>query len=214
VQAGDWLQLKVTASELPGTSVTATLTVGEYVSSFSVTTQACEFPENYLVFATRIRAPLSTWIVSQTVTVPPCVPCGTEISVVNGEYSVDTGTGYGAWTTAVDEVLPGDRIRVRGLSSASYSTETVVTLTVGAFSGTFTIVTIAEGEEPLPVAEVDTVTLTVVEGVFPAYVNACTLTCVSSALGVSAEQATITTVNTAQTAAAEQATITVISESI
>jgi hypothetical protein len=210
VQATDWIQLKVQAASIPGTTATAVMTLGEYTAAFSVLTVSCEIPENFIVFPDRIKVALSTWIVSVSLEIPLCLLCGQEISVTNGEYSIDSGTGYGPWTAVAGQVLPEDRVRVRGMSSDLYSTQTVVTLTIGAESGTFTITTVAEGEEPLNIAEIETVSVTIVDGVFPAYVNVVTLTAVNAATNTSAEAVTLTTVNSASVTSAETVTLTAI----
>lgn len=65
------------------------------------------------------------------------------ISVVGGEYAVNTGAGFGAYTAAATNVRLGYTVKVRGVASASYSTATNVVLTVGGVSDTFTITTLA-----------------------------------------------------------------------
>jgi hypothetical protein len=210
VQAADWVQLKAMASTLAGTTVTVTMTLGVYVATFTVTTVSCALPEDYITFPDRILAPLSSWIVSASLDIPLCLACGQEISVSGGEYSVNSGSGYGDWTAVAGTVMPEDVVRVRGMTSDQYETTTVVTLTIGTESGTFTITTIAEGEEPMDVVEVDTLTLTVVEGALPAYVNVLTLTTVNTPSTAAANTVTVTTVNTPSTAAADTVTLTAI----
>jgi hypothetical protein len=210
VQATDWVQLKAQASNLPGTSATVTMTLGEYVASFSVFTVSCVLPADFIEFPDRVRAALSTWIVSASLEIPLCLACGQEVSVTGGEYSINSGSGYGPWTSVAGQILPEDLVRVRGMSSDLYETATVVTLTIGLESGTFTITTVAEGEEPLDIAEVETVSLTVVDGVFPAYVNVVTLTAVSGASTANAEAVTLTVLNNASIVNAEAVTLTVI----
>jgi hypothetical protein len=167
-------------------------------------------PADFIEFPDRVRADLSTWIVSASLEIPLCLACGQEVSVTGGEYSINSGSGYGPWTAVAGQILPEDLVRVRGMSSDLYETATVVTLTIGLESGTFTITTIAEGEEPLDIAEVETVSLTVVDGVFPAYVNVVTLTAVSGASTANAEAVTLTVLNNASIVNAEAVTLTVI----
>jgi hypothetical protein len=59
------------------------------------------------------------------------------ISVVGGEYSIDLG----AWVSAPGTINNGSSVRVRGTSSASYATQTTVTLTIGGVSANFILQT-------------------------------------------------------------------------
>ena len=65
------------------------------------------------------------------------------ISVTGGEYAVSTdgGTVFGAFTSTSTTVQLGYVVKVRGTTSASYSTGLNVVLTVGGVSDTFTATT-------------------------------------------------------------------------
>ena len=69
------------------------------------------------------------------------------ISVTDGEYSIDGG----AFTPAAGMIDSGQTVAVRHTSSASNSTDTTTTLTIGGVAGTFTSITVAPaGNPPLP----------------------------------------------------------------
>jgi hypothetical protein len=59
------------------------------------------------------------------------------VTVSNGTYSVNGAT----YTSAAGSVNQGDTVALRGIASASYSTNTSVVLTVGGVSGAFSITT-------------------------------------------------------------------------
>lgn len=59
------------------------------------------------------------------------------VSISGGEYSIDLG----AWTSADGTINDGQSIRVRGTSSASYATDTSVTVTIGGVPAIFIIQT-------------------------------------------------------------------------
>jgi uncharacterized repeat protein (TIGR01451 family) len=61
------------------------------------------------------------------------------VSIVGGEYAVDGGD----WSATDGTVVDGDSVRVRQTSSASWSTTTDATLTIGNVSDTFSVTTVA-----------------------------------------------------------------------
>lgn len=67
------------------------------------------------------------------------------ISVTGGEYAVDTGSGFGAYTSSAGTAYPSDQVKVRHTSSVSNSTATDTVLTVGGVSDTYTTTTEAGG---------------------------------------------------------------------
>lgn len=82
------------------------------------------------------NAEISTLYTSNPVTLSG-FSSGTVISVSGGEYSINSG----AFTTISGTVNPGESIRVRRTSSATYSSTVNVNLTVGSSSQVFTITT-------------------------------------------------------------------------
>jgi hypothetical protein len=94
----------------------------------------------------------STDIISNAVTVAG-VTSGVDIpiSITGGSYAVDSGSGYGAYTTSAGVVRLGYSIKVKLTSSGAASTAANATLTIGGVSDTFTVTTSAAAD-PLPQA--------------------------------------------------------------
>lgn len=63
------------------------------------------------------------------------------ISVTGGQYAIDSGAGFGAYTSSDGTAYPGDQVKVKQTSSGSNSTATNAVLTVGGVSDTFTVTT-------------------------------------------------------------------------
>ena len=89
-------------------------------------------------FVDQTDVPLSTVTTSNEVTVEG-TDAAADISVTNGEYSIDGG----AWTSASGTIEPGAGVRVRHTSSGSNSTAVNTVLTIGGVSDTFTSTTLA-----------------------------------------------------------------------
>lgn len=62
---------------------------------------------------------------------------GTAVSITGGEYRI----AGGAWTNAPGTIDPGQTLELRGTSSADPATETVVSVTVGTLTVTWSITT-------------------------------------------------------------------------
>lgn len=84
-------------------------------------------------FTAQTGVALSTVISSNTVTINGIDTPPSAISITNGEYSINGG----AWTSAAGTIGNGDTVQVRHTSSASNSTQTTSTLTIGGVSGLF-----------------------------------------------------------------------------
>lgn len=87
-------------------------------------------------FTDQTNVPVSTTITSNAITVSGINP-SSPISVAGGSYSINGG----AFTTAAGTVNNGDTVQVQHTSSASFSTATNTTLTIGGVSDTFTSTT-------------------------------------------------------------------------
>ena len=83
-------------------------------------------------FSDQTGVALSTVIESAPITVAG-INTAAAISVAGGEYAISTdgGTSYGAYTSAAGTVNNGNKVKVRHTSSASNSTATNTTLTIG-----------------------------------------------------------------------------------
>lgn len=64
-----------------------------------------------------------------------------EITVSGGSYSIDTGAGYGSFTTSAGTLFPGDKVKARHTASASPATVTNTVVTIGGVSDTFSSTT-------------------------------------------------------------------------
>lgn len=91
---------------------------------------------DFFIFTDQPNVPLSTTITSDPLTVTG-INAAAPISVTGGEYQI----GAGAWTAVAGTITNGQTFRVRHTSSASFSTVTNTTLTIGGVSDTFTSTT-------------------------------------------------------------------------
>jgi len=60
------------------------------------------------------------------------------VTITGGEYAVDAGSGFGAYTSTGTNVQLGYQIKVRNTASSSFEAAVNTTLTVGGVSDTFT----------------------------------------------------------------------------
>jgi YVTN family beta-propeller protein len=67
------------------------------------------------------------------------------ISISGGEYQINSDD----WTTASGTINPGATVKVHLNTSASFSTTTTATLTIGGMNGTFSVTTLADTEKPV-----------------------------------------------------------------
>ncbi len=96
---------------------------------------------NQFTFADQADVPLSTVIVSNTVTITG-INAAAAISVSGGEYSVNGA----AFVSSPGTVVLGDQVRARHTSSSANSTAVNTLLTVDSISDTFTSTTlVAQG---------------------------------------------------------------------
>jgi uncharacterized delta-60 repeat protein len=93
---------------------------------------------------------LNTVMISNTITVTG-IDSPSAVSITGGEYSINNG----AFTSATGTVINGDRITVRMTSSNNYSTTTNAILTVGGYSGIFSVTTYAKKTIPDPFSFID-----------------------------------------------------------
>ena len=109
--------------------------------------QADTTPDAF-IFTAQDRMPPNTLIVSSPITVAG-INASTEISIAGGEYSVSTdgGANWSAWTNLSGELSLNNKVKVRQTSSASNSTKTTATLTIGGVSAGFDVTT-ADADDP------------------------------------------------------------------
>jgi hypothetical protein len=92
-------------------------------------------------FTAQTDMPRSTSIASNPITVTG-ISSAAVISISGGDYRVNGGS----WTSSDGTVNNGNTVVVRQTSSASYSTLTTATLTIGGVSGAFNVTTAASGD--------------------------------------------------------------------
>lgn len=126
-----------TSSGALSTATDTLVTVGGVSDTFTSTTLDDTIPDSF-AFTAQTGVPLSTVITSNTITVAG-ISAATAISIVGGTYSINGG----AYTAGAGTVNNGDTVTVRQTSSASYSTLTTATLTIGGVSGAFYVFTLA-----------------------------------------------------------------------
>lgn len=103
-------------------------------------------PDSF-TFTDQTGVALSTLIESSTITVSG-IDAAAAISVTGGEYAVNTGSGFGAYTSTSATVANGNTVKVRHTSSGSFSTAVNTVLTIGGVSDTFTTTTLAADTTP------------------------------------------------------------------
>jgi CSLREA domain-containing protein len=109
------------------------------LSATDVSKLAGTYPDAFS-FTAQTGMPLSTTIVSNPITVTGII--ATAISITGGEYQINSGS----WTASAGTVNNGDTVIVRQTSSASNSTLTTATLTIGGVSGAFNVTTAASSD--------------------------------------------------------------------
>jgi len=117
--------------------------VGGVSATFSVTTQAEDTTPDVFSFTSQTGVTVNTQVVSDTLTIGG-INSDALITVSGGEYAIQ-GNNY---TSAAGTISNGDTLKVRQTSSTQFSTTTVVTVTVGGVSGTFSVTTEAADTTP------------------------------------------------------------------
>jgi hypothetical protein len=145
VSAGQTVTVRQTSSANFSKSTTATLTIGGVSGGFTVTTVAADTTPNAFAFTAQTNVTRSTVIVSNSIAVAG-INTAAPIAVAGGEYSI----GGGAYTASAGTLNAGQTVTVRQTSSASFSTSTMATVTIGGVSGEFTVTTEAADTTPTP----------------------------------------------------------------
>ena len=161
VKAGDQVRVQVTSSSQYGTSVTATLTIGDVSSDFIVTTRAApalDTTPDAFSFTPSSGAGLRQTVTSKAITVSG-IDAPTDIGIRGGTYSIN-GKPF---TKQAGKVKAGFKVRVRLTTSDQYSTPTSATLTIGGVTGDFTVTTKASPADTTP----DPFSFTAVTGAEP-----------------------------------------------
>ena len=130
---GQIARVQNTSSSIGGTSTSTTLIIGGVSSTFTVTTTGSpDTTPDAFIFADQNDVPLSSTITSNAITVSG-INAAASISVTGGTYSINGG----AYTSATGSVTNGQTVSVQHTSSATSSTGTNTTLTIGGVSDVF-----------------------------------------------------------------------------
>ena len=89
-------------------------------------------------FGTLVGYPLDTVIMSRTIQTQATGAIA--ITAGTGEYQINGGT----WVSTAGTVVPGDLIRARVTSSASYETAVTLEITIDGVADTFSVTTLAD----------------------------------------------------------------------
>ncbi|MDP4028897.1 MAG: choice-of-anchor D domain-containing protein, partial [Gallionella sp.] len=111
--------------------------------TFDVTTLAQDTTPTAFTFTAQTGAALSSVATSDTITVAG-INSAANISIAGGTYSKNGG----AYTAVAGTVNNGDTVTLQQTSSASFSTLTTATLTIGGVAGTFDVTTLAQDTTP------------------------------------------------------------------
>ena len=143
ISNGSTVQVRHTSAATGGTATNTTLTVGGVSDTFTSTTLVPDTTPDAFSFTDQVDVARSTVIVSNTIAISG-INAAAAVSVTGGEYSINGG----AFTAAAGSISNGNTVAVRHTSSASFSTATNTTLTVGGVSDTFTSTTLAADTTP------------------------------------------------------------------
>jgi hypothetical protein len=143
VNNGDTVQAQHTSAATFSTNTDTTVSIGSVSDTFTSTTLAADTTPNAFAFTDQTNVPLSSVITSAAITVSG-INTAAPISVTGGMYSINGG----AFTAAAGTVNNGDTVRAQHTSSASFSTNTDTTVTIGGVSDTFTSTTLAADTTP------------------------------------------------------------------
>ena len=96
-----------------------------------------------IVFSSVTDADWEVWVESESVTIQG-IDQAIDISIEGGEYSINGN----AFTAVAGQVVNGDSLVVRVMSSAEFEVETLATVTIGPITAIFSVTTDTEREKP------------------------------------------------------------------
>lgn len=142
ISNNDSLTLAVSGLNQIGDTATATVTVGEFETSFTATAMADVTPDDF-VFTPVAGAKKSVWVESEVVTISG-LNTQADVKIENGEFSIDDAD----YTNTARQVENGQRIKVRVMSSAQAGEIETANLTIGDVTKTFEVTTKADTAQP------------------------------------------------------------------
>lgn len=152
VSNGDTITLQMTSSANYGTKKTTGVTIGDFNTSWSITTKTepAQIP-NTFTFQNVTDAPVLSYVLSNEVTITgitQTVPVSAPSDVVGGfESRVNDGTGWGPWSGDPKQIANGQKLQLRVLTSDVLGDTKTTAISVGAGSAvpwSVTNVTIAD----------------------------------------------------------------------
>jgi len=146
-----YVRVRFTSGTLSTTN-TATLTVGDVTSVYSVTTRGADVtPSNTtpIIFTTKTDVPISTVIQSDMLTLSGLEPnyTGVAVSVTGGSYAFTNSAGVviGSFTnqagTGTVDATSNLYIKAQVTSAGSFASNAACTVTIGTATATFTTTT-------------------------------------------------------------------------
>lgn len=141
ITSGQIVRVKRNSSSSNSAAVTTVLTVGGVSGTFSITTAAAgdTTPDGFS-FTDLVGQLLDTPVVSSPIMVAG-ITAPSAITVTGGQYSINTGSGFGSATASPGTVNNGDQVRAHQTTSGLYSTAVDTVVTIGGISDTFTSTT-------------------------------------------------------------------------
>ena len=137
VISGDTVRVRQTSAGTFSTTTDTVLTIGGVSDTFSVTTLAADTTPDAFSFTDQTGVALNTVKESNIIAVSG-IDTGVSISINGGEYSLNDGD----YASVSGTVNNGDRVKVRLMSSGSFSSTTNAELTIGGVSDTFSLTTV------------------------------------------------------------------------
>lgn len=140
VQLGDRIKVRHTSSASNSTATNTVLDVGGITDTFTTTTVAAvDTTPAQFTFTDQAGVEPGSVGESNAITISD-VDAGEDIpvTVTGGEYAVDAGAGFGAFTTTGTNVQLGYQIKVRNTASSEFETTANTTLDAGGTTDTFT----------------------------------------------------------------------------
>ena len=148
ISNGQTLQLRTTSADTYSTDTVTTLTLGGATITYVVKTKDDPFVADTtpapMTFTPLFNQSKSTLVMSAPVTVTG-INTATDISVVNGEYSLDNGA---SWTSTAGTVTNDTNVTLRHTTAADGATLTQTTVTIGGVEATFNSYTVADDQTP------------------------------------------------------------------
>ena len=136
IEDGDTVAIKITASSLFDTTVSATVTIGGVTATYSVTTREADTTPDSFAFTAVTAADRDTEYTSNDITVAG-IEASSNISVTSTGTLVVNGDDTFAGTTIED----GDTVAVKLTSSNGFLQDVSAIVTIGGVSATYTVTT-------------------------------------------------------------------------